>query len=276
MFGWMGALWTLAAVTLAALPLVRVVARPAPAAAAPRRLARGADASHSGRHGQPQLSAAPRRLLHVRFSHRVSGDPSTGRSGPVRPAAVGGRLDAGDHRPRQHRGQPRRRIRHPALPQQVHPGRDVRLARAADRLVSRRAEDRVDVLHLRRRPGTHLALHRLADGDDRRQALRHPLSRHAVRPHAALAPDRRFPRRVSRRARDRALRRLPVDVVRRHGAVRRGRRSSTCRFGKRRSSPYPFPPEAIRATIRRSARARRSPRSNGSLNGRATGRGRKR
>ncbi len=32
MFGWMGALWTLAAVTLAALPLIRVVARPAPAA----------------------------------------------------------------------------------------------------------------------------------------------------------------------------------------------------------------------------------------------------
>ncbi len=33
MFGWMAALWTLAAMTLAALPLVRVVARPAPAAA---------------------------------------------------------------------------------------------------------------------------------------------------------------------------------------------------------------------------------------------------
>lgn len=33
MFGWMAALWTLAAVMLAALPLVRVVARPAPAAA---------------------------------------------------------------------------------------------------------------------------------------------------------------------------------------------------------------------------------------------------
>ncbi len=33
MFGWMSALWTLAALTLAALPLIRVVARPVPAAA---------------------------------------------------------------------------------------------------------------------------------------------------------------------------------------------------------------------------------------------------
>ena len=49
MFGWMGALWTLAAVMLAALPLVRVVARPAPAAPAHGRPARGADASHPRR-----------------------------------------------------------------------------------------------------------------------------------------------------------------------------------------------------------------------------------
>ena len=49
----------------------------------------------------------------------------------------------------------------------------------------------------------------------------------ALRSHAALAPDRRIPRRVSRRHRARALRQLSVDVVRGHGAGRsRGDRQS--------------------------------------------------
>ena len=97
-------------------------------------------------------------------------------------------------------------------------------SRVADRALSRGAEDVAHVLHLRGQPRLHVAGHRPADRRPRRQAVRHPLPGHAVRADAVVAPDRWLPRCVPGRPGAGARRQLPVDVVRRHRA-RRGRRA---------------------------------------------------
>ena len=117
--GWMGAMWSLAALTVGALPLVRVVSPPAlpNQRAAAARI--GAMAGHAGRDEQSQLFIAPRRILYVRIPHRVPRDASAGRSEPLRSAAESGELVARPHRSRKHCRQPDRRCLHAALSQQI-------------------------------------------------------------------------------------------------------------------------------------------------------------
>ena len=63
--------------------------------------------------------------------------------------------------------------------------------------LSRRAEDGVDLLSFGRRSWLFLVGHGAADRGSRRQTLRHALSRHALRHDHAVAPDRRLLRRVA-------------------------------------------------------------------------------
>ncbi len=59
---------------------------------------------------RPQLPVPARGLLHLRLPHRLPRDAPAGRGGAVRPARLGVGGVARDHRPRQHRRQPRRRL----------------------------------------------------------------------------------------------------------------------------------------------------------------------
>ena len=206
MLGWMGAMWSLAVITLAALPLVRVVSPNAP-------MAHSAAASRSApwRAMWDAMGDRSYLLLHAGFftcgfhiaflvTHlpgevNLCGLPPAVASWSL--ALIGlanivGSLIAGSSTAR--------------FRSKYILARYVRLARAADRLVPSRTEDRVDVLYLCRGPGSHLACHRTAHRRHRGEALRNPVSRHTVRSHAPLASDRRFPWRVSRRDRVRPIR----------------------------------------------------------------------
>jgi MFS family permease len=102
--GVFGMTW-LAAISLLALPLARLLRR-SPEAAAAHAVAstrrRGHSCRRADRDGGPQLPAAACRLLHLRLPHRLPGDASARRSEPVRAAGERGQLVAGDHRSGQH------------------------------------------------------------------------------------------------------------------------------------------------------------------------------
>ena len=76
-------MWTLAAITLAALPLVRAVVRRASAARAGARPGRRAGSWRAVRNamGDRSYLLLQRRLLHLRLPHRLPGDaPAAARS----------------------------------------------------------------------------------------------------------------------------------------------------------------------------------------------------
>src|SRR6266542_991656 len=102
-----------------------------------------------------------------------------------------------------------------SLSRQVRVVLHIRFARHACAFVSRRAEERVDVLSLRHRIGLYVASYGAANGGGDRQTVRHSVSRDAVRVDAAVASDRRIPGCMAGGTRVLALRRLSVDVVRR-------------------------------------------------------------
>ena len=208
-FGWVVAMLTIAAIALLTMPLAlgrcdagACRGRPQPAATAP--------ASAAGHRPAPSSCASPLRdrsywlpargLFHLRLPHRLPGDPPAGRSRAVRPAGracrprrsriiglfnIAGSLTAGA-------------LGH-ALPHEVAAVLDVRQPRRADRALPGRAEDRHDLLRVRGGARLHLAGHGAADRRPGRQAVRRALSRHAVRPDAAVAPDRRLLRRLAGR-----------------------------------------------------------------------------
>ncbi len=155
--GWMAALWSMAAMALAALPLVRTVA-----------------ARDAVSHTNPTAGESPWRALagafkdnsyvllnlgfftcgfHIAFL--VTHLPQEVNLCGLPPTVS--QLVARDYRACQHRRQPRRRPRDRTLPQQIHPRVDVRLARGADCDVPRRAEDGAHLLSVRRRAGRDLA-----------------------------------------------------------------------------------------------------------------------
>jgi predicted MFS family arabinose efflux permease len=78
-------------------------------------------------------------------------------------------------------------------------------------------KNHVDILWVCHWLGPHLAGHGAAHRHHRRQALRHPVFIDAVRPDAALTSDRWFSRRISWRSGACSIRRLSVDVVHRYG-----------------------------------------------------------
>ena len=111
--GWMGAMWSLAVITLAALPLVRVVT--------PRDPPKPKHADEAGMWPTVRGAMSDRSylLLHLGFftcgfhiaflvTHLAAG------SEPVRPAAQRRELVARDHRPRQHRRESRARALPPS------------------------------------------------------------------------------------------------------------------------------------------------------------------
>ena len=106
-FGWAGAMWSLAVLTLTALPLLGycVVRRMRRQLMPPLRPAAGSGA-RSGKRCAIAATVVARGLFHVRLSHRISGNSSAGRSRPVRFVGGGGELVAGADRPGQHRRQP--------------------------------------------------------------------------------------------------------------------------------------------------------------------------
>jgi hypothetical protein len=95
--------------------------------------------------------------------------------------ANGGRHLAGHHRPGEHRRQPGGRCAGQPGAHEAHPVLDVCLARGRDPRLPGRAQGALDLLPLRRGARRHLAGHRAADGRADRQAVRHALPRHAVR-----------------------------------------------------------------------------------------------
>jgi MFS family permease len=223
LLGWMGALWSLALMTLAALPLVRVLAKPGEHA--PKAVASEAGLWQSVQQAMADRSYQFLNLgfftcgFHIAFlvTHLpgevdLCGLPSQVASWAL--AIIGlfniaGSLYAGSCIARYR--------------SKVCPVLDVWFARPDGRALSAGAEDRTDLLRLCRWTGLHLAGDRAANRRHRRQAVWRALSGHPVRHVAALAPDRRLPRRLSRRHRADAPRRLHLDVVRGHraGAGRR-------------------------------------------------------
>ncbi len=86
------------------------------------------------------------------------------------------------------------------LPDEVDPGAHVRIPGGAGCLVSDGAQDGMDLLRLLHRSGLDLAGHGAADGRVGRQAVRLALSGDAVWPDPAVAPDRRLLRCLAGRA----------------------------------------------------------------------------
>ena len=216
--GWMGALWSLAALTLGALPLVGVVATKAPAHA-------GAGASPSQPWNAIREAMRDRSylLLHAGFftcgfhiAFLVTHLPGEVNLCSLPPSVastslaligisnVVGSLLAGSSTARY-------RSKH--ILALMYGSRAVLIG--AYLLAPKTS---TDVLHLRRRSRPHLARHGAAHRGDRGQALRRALPRDALRPHPALAPGGRLLRRVPRRPGHRPHRQLQLDVVRRHGA----------------------------------------------------------
>ena len=152
--GWMGAMWSLAAIVLAALQLVRVVS--CPVADAHRAVTGAAD---------PGLRQSVRQalgdhsylLLHAGFftcgfhiAFLVTHLPGEVNLCGLPPLC--GQLVAGHHRPSQHLRQPLRRRLRRALSQQACAVLDVRVARGDDRALPDLAAHRSDLLPVCRRP----------------------------------------------------------------------------------------------------------------------------
>ena len=108
--------------------------------------------------------------------------------------------------------------------------------------------------------GLHLARHRAADRGDRRQALRHALPRHAVRPDAALAPDRRLPRRLPRRPRVSSAPATTSGCGTPTWRSPLSRPSSTCRSVRSRSPLFPCRPKPKRKDEERRSRGTKAAR----------------
>src|SRR5438105_2849442 len=87
-------------------------------------------------------------------------------------------------------------------------------ARSGGDRIPRRAEDDHHLHRFLDGDRLHLSRHGPADGRAGRQAPRHAFSRDPLRHRDAIAPDRRFPRRLARRPHVRDDRQLCVDVVR--------------------------------------------------------------
>jgi Major Facilitator Superfamily len=215
--GWMGAMWSLAIITLGALPLVRMMHRSSPVAvwSTHERLV-----GTLRRAVKNALADRNYLLLHAGFftcgfhiALIVTHLP--GEVKPPRIDSVGGELVACRHRIVEHCRQSCRRLVRQSLSRQVRVVLHIRFARHACAFVSRRAEERVDVLSLRHRIGLYVASYGAANGGGDRQTVRHSLSRDAVWVDAAVASDRRIPGCMAGRTRVLALRRLSVDVVRR-------------------------------------------------------------
>ncbi len=128
--GWMGAMWGMALMTLAALLLIRRLTRPV------EKPVHHAETDHGVMRAiRDAMKDRSYLLLHLGFftcGFHIAflRHPPAGRGRAVRAAPHGGELVAGDHRPGQHLRQPVRRLLRRALPQQVRAGRHVRLARA--------------------------------------------------------------------------------------------------------------------------------------------------
>src|SRR6266851_547960 len=155
--GWMGAMWSLALITLGALPLARVVS---PRGPAQYHSAGGSAPWEAVRHAMGDRSYL---LLHAGFftcgfhiAFLVTHLPQEVNLCGLPPTVASWSLAI------------------------------IGLAHAPHRVVPDGAQDRVHVLRIRRGPGLHVARHSAAHRGDRRQALRHPLSRDALRPHAAV------------------------------------------------------------------------------------------
>lgn len=230
--GWMGAMWSLAVMVLAALPLIRNVA--SEPGQARRRIRRRPLAERQGSDARSQLL-----LLHAGFftcgfhiaflvTHLpgevgLCGLPPSVASwslGIIGLANVVGGLFAGNCVARY-------RSKYILFCMYG--------SRAVDRHLSRHAAYRDDLLPLCGRPWIHLARHGAAHGGDHRQAVRCPSPRHAVRADLADAPDRRLSRRLVGRA-CRQLRRLLLGCGTPTWHSPRWPRSSTCRSAKRRST----------------------------------------
>ena len=154
LFGWMGAMWSLALITLLALPLVQSLRAPRPAGHAGGGAASGAGS----------LRMAVRRAL----SRGVGRYAFARGSEPSGTAAPRGQLVPGDHRIRQHLRQPRRRLVRQSLPEQICTFLRLRCARAAGIALLGGAQERVDILSLRRGPRFNLVGNRSAHrGSDR-------------------------------------------------------------------------------------------------------------
>ena len=110
-----------------------------------------AAAAAGGGGARPELLVAQSRLLHLRLSCRVSRHPSARRGQAVRAVAVDRGQFAGDHRRRQYRRQPRRRLARRPLPNEAPAVLDLSDPRRRGARLHDGAEDRDDLLRLRRR-----------------------------------------------------------------------------------------------------------------------------
>src|SRR5262249_4931061 len=128
-------------------------------------------------------------------------------------AGVGGELVAGDHWTCQHLRQSRGRLVREPLPQQVCAFLDVWLACSAGVTLSPCAQERMDVLSVRRRTRFHLVGHCAAHRRCGRQTVWDALSRDLVWANAAVASDWRFFLRGGRGGWGHALREFTLGVV---------------------------------------------------------------
>ena len=105
-FGWMGTMWSMAAIAIARC---RWSASSPQGTKPPAALAKPAWNTVCGAMGDRSYLLLHAGFLHLRLPHRLPRHPPAGRGRSVRPAGLGGELDAGHHRPDQHRRQPLRR-----------------------------------------------------------------------------------------------------------------------------------------------------------------------